>query len=318
MQEQSRKPKGGWRQLEFRYVMCIPTSLCAICIFAVVFVISLILGAVLLSYSYQIVDYKARYDDICEDKINKICPIRLNFTDKLSKPVYLYFELKNYFQNHRKYVKSYCQNQLADKSYDSSSCQYCSPYLRADDYPDDKRNKITKLDGVSKFKDHDIVNPCGLIAFSLFRDKFYLIDKSGNNITIEDNDIHWFTDDDSKYKNSDDYKQKQYKDFEDPHFKVWMRTSATSTVRKLYGKIDKNLDGKDMWLNISNYEDYSDFDGEKWVIFSTTTGIGGKNLVLGWSLIVIAILSMVWIIAFSLIAYSKKSVDLEAELKKLL
>jgi len=179
------------------------------------------------------------------------------------------------------------------------------------------RINITKLDG-STFKDHEIVNPCGLIAFSLFQDKFYFLDENRNNITIEDDDIHWFTDDDSKYKNSDDYKQKQYRDFEDPHLKVWMRTSATSTVRKLYGKIDMDMDGKNMKLNIANIEDYSDFDGEKWVIFSTTTGIGGKNLVLGWSLIVIAILSLCWIMAFSWIAYSKKSVDLETELKKLL
>lgn len=317
MSEQTRKPKEGWRQLDFKYIMCVPTSKCAALLFGCLFIVSLILGAVLLGYSYKVVEYRKRYDDDCKDQLGQDCIVNLDFPDKLEHPVFIYYEIHNYFQNHRKYVKSYCKNQLADEDFDKAICQFCAPYAERNDYPDDNQTKelLKKLDA-SEYKPKDLVHPCGLIAYSLFKDVFTL-KKGDAAVQINDNDISWFTDDESKFKNTDNYKRKQYRDVEDPHFKVWMRTSATSKVRKLYGKIEEDIDeGEVLKLTVLNIEDYSDFEGEKWVVFSTANAFGGKNNVLGWCLIAISILSLIWTVVFIVFIYKVKPVDCEEHFKK--
>lgn len=51
-----------------------------------------------------------RYDDVCT--IGTRCNVTLDVTDKMEKPVYFYYKLTNYYQNHRLYVKSRNDDQL--------------------------------------------------------------------------------------------------------------------------------------------------------------------------------------------------------------
>lgn len=63
---------------------------------------------------------------------------------------------------------------------------------------------------------------------------------------------------------------------------VWMRTAALPTFRKLYGKIETDLeigDTIDVLLQ-NNYNTYS-FSGKKKLVLSTTSWLGGKNDFLG-------------------------------------
>jgi hypothetical protein len=66
-----------------------------------------VLGAIMLVRSAQIVEVSERYDDACPiDDTNTECQITFTIDEDMDKPVYLYYELRNYFQNHRLYVKS--------------------------------------------------------------------------------------------------------------------------------------------------------------------------------------------------------------------
>lgn len=59
---------------------------------------------------------------------------------------------------------------------------------------------------------------------------------------------------------------------------VWMRTAALPTFRKLYGKIEEDLQPNDE-IHVSlvnNYNTYS-FNGKKKLVLSTTSWLGGKN-----------------------------------------
>lgn len=61
-----------------------------------------------------------------------------------------------------------------------------------------------------------------------------------------------------------------------------MRTAALPTFRKLYGKIETDLNANDeVKITIqNNYNTYS-FGGKKKLVLSTTSWMGGKNDFLG-------------------------------------
>lgn len=63
---------------------------------------------------------------------------------------------------------------------------------------------------------------------------------------------------------------------------VWMRTAALPTFRKLYGKISVDLEAHETITVVleNNYNTYS-FGGQKKLVLSTTSWIGGKNDFLG-------------------------------------
>lgn len=63
---------------------------------------------------------------------------------------------------------------------------------------------------------------------------------------------------------------------------MWMRTAALPTFRKLYGRIETDLNPNDE-INImfKNYYNTYSFNGKKTLVLSTTSWLGGKNDFLG-------------------------------------
>ena len=77
------------------------------------------------------------------------CVLQFDVPAEVAAPVMLYYKLTNFYQNHRRYVKSLNQNQLRGDSVSESSLSSgdCKP--------------LGVIDG-------KIVYPCGLIANSVF------------------------------------------------------------------------------------------------------------------------------------------------------
>lgn len=290
--EPERKPKEGWTQQDFKTFYLSPTIKCTFIMIAIVTFISFVFTVTLLSLSGQIVEVKERYDSVEEYSIGNTFNVSFNIGEKIEGPVYLYYQLTNFYQNHRKYVKSYSKSQLKGESVSEDDIKSsCDPIVYNEDL-DPGRNAV---DG-SALNDNSIADPCGLIANSYFEDSYQLI-KDGNQITIDDSDIAWSTDDKSKYGNSEDWEANQWTDKTDPHFKVWMRTAPSSTFRKLWGKIDQDLEPGDYTLKVNAKTDVSDWEGEKWVVLSNTNSFGGKNGVLGWSFFVSTLIGIGWMVA---------------------
>jgi len=63
---------------------------------------------------------------------------------------------------------------------------------------------------------------------------------------------------------------------------AWMRTAALPTFRKLYGRIEVDLEENDnITVVIQNHYNTYSFEGKKTLVLSTTTWIGGKNEFIG-------------------------------------
>ncbi|KAG4124510.1 hypothetical protein ERO13_D10G044100v2 [Gossypium hirsutum] len=83
---------------------------------------------------------------------------------------------------------------------------------------------------------------------------------------------------------------------------VWMRTSALPSFRKLYGRIEKDLDVDDVVVVhlMNNYNTYS-FGGKKKLVLSTTSWLGGKNDFLGLAYVFIGSSSVTIAVVFTLL-----------------
>lgn len=252
-------------------------------------------------------DFKWKATSIKDDfgDTIKTCHIQFDLPRDLKPPLYMYYKLTNFYQNHRKYVESYDLEQLKGNAVSS----------------DNLANKCSPL----KTKGDKIVYPCGLIANSLFNDTIsspVLLNAktSSNNETYEmgDKDISWSSDRDHKYKKTE-YKAKDivpppnwhkkfphgYTEKNIPnlqtweHFQNWMRTAGLPSFYKLYGKnTTETMSSGTYQFSVEMNYPTSSFGGTKSVIITTSSIIGGRNMSLGIIYIIVATISLVLGIAF--------------------
>lgn len=283
--ENTRRPKSGWRQLEFSTLICNPSPFCGIIFFAILSIFGLILTSVILAHSYKVFE---KSEDITSDKAE--FTLTSGDLDDIEGDLFIYLEYLDYYQNHRIYLKSKSKNQLSGEG-DSSVSTDCEPLYDKGDLKGDLKGKI------SIFDDNAIL-PCGLMPASFIKTsmKAYLNDEK---LKIDDSDIAWDTDDSKKYENQSN----AYLDISDQHFKVWMRNSPTSRLNKLYGKIDENdLKVGKLVFEVSQGDNILGYEPDMKVKISTNNRLGGKNKVLGWTFFVVTVLSVIWCAVFMTIA----------------
>ena len=81
----------------------------------------------------------------------------------------------------------------------------------------------------------------------------------------------------------------------DEHFIVWMRAAAQSSFRKLWGRINVDLNkGSDYYLVITNNYSYM---GKKQFVLSTMSTLGGRDTFLATVYIVMAVFCAIAAIA---------------------
>ena len=265
-----------------------PTITSTLIIFVIFGLVFLALGIVIIIYSNDIIEVKKRYDDAdctTTEKDGEICTFSFEINEKMKQNVIVYYEIHNFFQNHRRYMKSRSNDQLEGEYIsleDMKDREDCKPAIT-----NEEMGKSISLAGTELNKD-DVAIPCGLIAKSYPEERFKLSLKNGEDdftqISIDEKNIAWGPDKEKLFKNvkvknepDDYYKKIQWVNMEDEHFIVWMRPSLLPNFRKLYGRIHQDLEKGTYQVTVSKPLNVKEFNGEKYFVLSTVNVFGGKN-----------------------------------------
>lgn len=195
----------------------------------------------------------------------KACQLDFDVPVAIKAPVYFYYRLENFYQNHRRYVQSYDLEQLKGdyrSAKDLSGQQgFCQPLAW---------QSFTLSSNGQSWNENIPIYPCGLIANSVFNDTYtapVLLDAQGTPTSTVYNMSEKgiaYPGEMAKYGTTK-YKPDQvvpppfwqgakgrygqptgrytnetmFDPSKDEHFAVWMRVAALSTFRKMYMRQDK-------------------------------------------------------------------------------
>ena len=290
-------------------------------VFVILGVLFIPIGAALLYASSTVHQEEVRYDGVCGSPVRNTngapipCTFNVNITHDMNPPIYFYYKLVNFYQNHRRYVTSQSIYQLhGDDNPDTSECTPSPPWRYF------YGNNIEQT-----------IYPCGAISGSYFNDTFNAtltpaaspgsvlqLGKYGGpagSASWEKSGIDYSSDTSQLYvtnqavlndiatngANNSQFSRVGSLNFvlplpQDEDFAVWQRVAALPQFRKQYRIIrcvpsqsnptcndrsGKLYAGDVITVTVDNQYDVNPWHGSKYVVVSTVSWLGGKNNFLG-------------------------------------
>lgn len=266
-------------------------------------VIFIPLGAVIFTKSRDMVSTtRLRYDMTGNCSIGAgpfndtppvgVCTVPFNIPKNITGTSYLYYGMVNFYQNARTYVSSRDFSQLRGDNITLNQAEdSCDPL-------------VTDENGT-------LLVPCGLVAQSQFNDSFELCrdEECNNKIDLHGTNIAWEIDRERRFKGSPFNTKDQNDTIENEDFMVWMRTSTYRNWKKLYRRIETDLENDTYYLRATSKYPVEGFGGQKFFFISETTWFGGPNEVLGISYLVVG--GVTFLLATIFLIRSRTSQDLD-------
>lgn len=220
-----------------------------------------------------------------------VCQVQFEVPETMKAPIYFFYRLKRFHANHRRYVKSFSEDQIEGKPASVNTIkntvgQNCEP--------------------LSVNSEGKRIYPCGLIANSMFNDTFdttlQAVNGTSKSYEMTEKGIAWKSDKNRFKKTRYNYTEivpppNWYKMFPNGYnatnvpdiskwyqFQNWMHTSALPTFNKLALRNDHDaLEPGIYQVTIGLHFPVLPYKGHKYIYISQRSVIGGKNIFLGVS-----------------------------------
>lgn len=265
------------------------------------------------------------------------CSVSLTIPKDMQPPIFLHYEIQNFYQNHKRYEASRSDGQLAGSTAPLS---------------DREANDCRPLYKVG----NQTIHPSGLIANTLFNDVITVSSEENPNLVMREDGIAWKSDLEYKFRQPDGFRyskctscdecscessewscDKPYEEIDingettcyqyyypndvttqylyetypmvvnplegvrNEHFVVWMRVAALPKFRKLYGWFEQPLAaGTNVTFDVEANWEVQSFKGAKTLILSTSGQFGGRNGFLGGFFLIIGIVCLCFAALFAL------------------
>ena len=197
-----------------------------------------------------------------------VCSVELQIDRDLSPPVFLFYELTNFYISHRRFTQSWFGSHFLSQKFDSVDSG-CAAYSR-------------NANGTIYF-------PCGMVTNAFFNDTI-----SPLNFTINKRDITFSRYVGNKFVQPSLARQEEILNataspaawpfsvyslsggMENEDFMAWHSTSAFPNFRKLYGVINGTITAKTYTFHIVYSYPVTSVGASKFISIATTAWMGGQ------------------------------------------
>lgn len=221
----------------------------------------------------------------------QVCKIQFHVPHKIKGPLYFFYRLEKFYQNHRRYAKSFSEDQIEGKAASVDTIKNtaginCQPLS-------------TNSEGKRYY-------PCGLIANSMFNDTFgstlEAVNGTSSDYVMTSTGIAWSGNSGRFKKTKYNYQDivpppNWHKKFPDGYnstnvpdistweeFQNWMFTSAFPDFSKLALRNDNDAIEEGIYeVTIGLHFPVLEYKGKKHIFISQRSAVGGKNYFMGWS-----------------------------------
>lgn len=248
-----------------------------------------VIGIILVAFMGQATEYRFKYSQYPQCLEAPTCTIVINIEEKLDKPVFFWFELYSFYQNHRQYVKS--SNVEETNKEVGQFPEDCYPF-----FTNREANKTVSVENTSLSPNAPVI-PCGIAANTFFNDTFAMKNSKGVEVYLNTTGISYESRTD--YDIDDVDLSKQWINMENEHFLNWMRLAGLSTFRKLWAHIDQDVEAGQYSIIIQNNYNITVYNAQKRIIIGTVSKLGGKNVLLIACYLTAAGISWAFVVVFS-------------------
>ena len=131
------------------------------------------------------VPYRTGDGQTCKE-LNTNCSVLFSIDEDIPPPIYFSYQLDDFYQNHRLFIQSKSNQQLAGSTISHSQADLCHPYKT------NQQMGVTHSWNGTLLDPQAIASPCGSIARAIFNDSFSLkLTNNNAEVNLRQTGLTW-------------------------------------------------------------------------------------------------------------------------------